>query len=247
MSQRLVFSLLIMVQLTSIIGCSRSVKWLDQRDRSGVLVQRAIARKDEGDIDSAIKLYAEALDDNQRLARAHLDIALLLHHHTEDYVRAIYHYERYLELCPQTEKRDMIENRIRIAKQSFVASVIPGDRKVAPEARITTEDEQKADEVTALKKENAALKSRLKQLTSEVRPSNAELARLPSRVVGSGQETSSSQLRIRTYRVERGDTLASIATEICKDAGMWRKIYEANRDKLRSPDDIKVGQILVIP
>ncbi|MDA0989501.1 MAG: tetratricopeptide repeat protein, partial [Verrucomicrobia bacterium] len=96
-------------------GCSRGVAWLDQRDQDLPLMQRAAARAAEGDVESAIRLYTKALDQDPDSARAHLDMALLQHDYKKDYVGAIYHYERYLELRPDTEKRSMIEERSRLA------------------------------------------------------------------------------------------------------------------------------------
>ena len=51
----------------------------------------------------------------------------------------------------------------------------------------------------------------------------------------------------RTRVVQAGDTLSKIAQEVYGHANQYNKIFEANRDKLESPDKIKVGQELVIP
>ena len=53
----------------------------------------------------------------------------------------------------------------------------------------------------------------------------------------------------KTYRVVDEDTLYRIAEKTYGTGKglMWRKIYEANRDKLSDPSAIKPGQILVIP
>jgi len=50
-----------------------------------------------------------------------------------------------------------------------------------------------------------------------------------------------------TYTVKAGDTLSKIAKEIYGNANEYHKIFEANQDKLQSPDKIQVGQQLVIP
>ncbi|MFL6414673.1 MAG: LysM peptidoglycan-binding domain-containing protein [Bryobacteraceae bacterium] len=50
-----------------------------------------------------------------------------------------------------------------------------------------------------------------------------------------------------TYTVKAGDTLSKIAKEIYGNANEYHKIFEANQDKLQSPDKIEVGQQLVIP
>jgi len=47
--------------------------------------------------------------------------------------------------------------------------------------------------------------------------------------------------------VEAGDTLSKIAQRYYGDASLYRQIFEANRDQLKDPDLIKVGQKLRIP
>jgi len=51
----------------------------------------------------------------------------------------------------------------------------------------------------------------------------------------------------KTYTVKAGDTLSKIAKEIYGNANEYQRIFEANQDKLQSPDKIQVGQQLVIP
>ena len=51
----------------------------------------------------------------------------------------------------------------------------------------------------------------------------------------------------RKYSVQSGDTLSKIAKQFYGNANEYNKIFEANRDKLKDPDKIQVGQELVIP
>lgn len=51
----------------------------------------------------------------------------------------------------------------------------------------------------------------------------------------------------RSYTVQPGDTLSKISKELYGNANQYMKIFEANRDRLKSPDQIQVGQQLVIP
>ena len=60
----------------------------------------------------------------------------------------------------------------------------------------------------------------------------------------SGQAASGS---LQTYTVKSGDTLSKIAKQYYGDAGQYMKIFEANKDKLTNPDQIKPGQELKIP
>jgi len=51
----------------------------------------------------------------------------------------------------------------------------------------------------------------------------------------------------RTYTVAAGDNLSKIAKKMYGDANQWKKIFEANTDKLKNPDLIHPGQVLRIP
>ncbi|MGE3179785.1 MAG: LysM peptidoglycan-binding domain-containing protein [Vicinamibacterales bacterium] len=49
------------------------------------------------------------------------------------------------------------------------------------------------------------------------------------------------------HTVAAGDTLSKLAKRYLGDAGAYMKIFEANRDMLKDPNMIKVGQELKIP
>ena len=51
----------------------------------------------------------------------------------------------------------------------------------------------------------------------------------------------------QTYTVKAGDTLSKIAKQHYGNANLYMKIFEANKDLLRDPDKIQVGQVLKIP
>ncbi|KAA9346058.1 LysM peptidoglycan-binding domain-containing protein [Adhaeribacter soli] len=50
-----------------------------------------------------------------------------------------------------------------------------------------------------------------------------------------------------TYTVKSGDSLSKIAKNFYGDAMQWRKIHEANKDKISNPDMIQPGWVLKIP
>ncbi len=51
----------------------------------------------------------------------------------------------------------------------------------------------------------------------------------------------------QVYTVRSGDTLSSIAKQFYGDAAKWQKILDANKDVLKSPDSLQLGQKLKIP
>lgn len=50
-----------------------------------------------------------------------------------------------------------------------------------------------------------------------------------------------------TYKVQKGDTLITIAQKIYKDSTLWKKLYEANKAYMKNPYQLNVGQVLVLP
>jgi len=58
-------------------------------------------------------------------------------------------------------------------------------------------------------------------------------------------ETASN--KARTYTVKAGDNLSKIAKRFYGDANLWKKIADANKDKIRNQNRIIVGMVLKIP
>ncbi len=50
-----------------------------------------------------------------------------------------------------------------------------------------------------------------------------------------------------TYVVKPGDSLSKIAKELLGDAARWPEIFELNKDQIKDPNLIHVGQELRLP
>jgi nucleoid-associated protein YgaU len=59
--------------------------------------------------------------------------------------------------------------------------------------------------------------------------------------------TAAPQQEDRFYVVEKGDSLSKIAKKFYGDANAWRRIHEANRERIKDPDLIQPGWKLRIP
>jgi len=59
--------------------------------------------------------------------------------------------------------------------------------------------------------------------------------------------TASGATSSRIYTVKAGDSLSKIAKEFYGNANEYNRIFEANRDKLNDPNQIRPGQELIIP
>ena len=51
----------------------------------------------------------------------------------------------------------------------------------------------------------------------------------------------------RMYSVQPGDSLSKIAKKFYGNANDWKRIFEANRDRIKNPDLIQPGWTLKIP
>ncbi len=75
------------------------------------------------------------------------------------------------------------------------------------------------------------------ELTADIRLASQQQA-------SSGVRSSNAE---RTYTVKPGDTLSKIAEEMYANPNEYQKIFDANRDQLRDPNQIRPGQQLKIP
>ena len=53
--------------------------------------------------------------------------------------------------------------------------------------------------------------------------------------------------QLYVYVVQRGDTLSEIAGDQLGDADRWHDLHEANKALISDPDEIRPGQVLVLP
>ena len=233
-----------LVAVTAAGGCSRSAATLDAREERDPVLKRAVALKNVNNVDGAIELYNKALERKPWLARAHLELGLLYDTEKQDYIRAIYHYQRYLELRPQTEKTKLIQDLIRQARLSFAASL-----PLQPSGAV--------EEIALLKREIAALKGELQN--QQAGGAAGRAAKPAAGAAASAAQVKSApgplqppkpepaQPAVQTYVVQQGDTLSRIAGKVYKDPDKWKQIYDANRSALSSPQSVRVGQTLIIP
>ncbi|MCA1809750.1 MAG: hypothetical protein LC725_09930, partial [Lentisphaerae bacterium] len=136
-------------------GCSRDEAVRDASELRDPLLRQAHARLREGDRDGALDSMDRALLRKPELAQAHLDAALLYDEYRKDYVRAIYHYRRYLELRPDAEKRGMIEDLIHKSQMALVAT-------------LTEQGGARDQRIRQLQEENARLLNDLREMRANL-------------------------------------------------------------------------------
>ena len=63
------------------------------------------------------------------------------------------------------------------------------------------------------------------------------------------KEEIESEVKVSTkeYIIKKGDTLSKIAHEQLGNAARWKYLYELNKDRIKDPNRLKVGQKIIIP
>ncbi len=225
-------------------GCGEKTRISDEAERDHPAMKKARAQETSGDLAGARLTYDSLLEVNPSLARAHLGLAFLLDQKAE-FPEALYHFKRYLALRPNTEKRGMIEAHIREAQLAYVSTVFTNQSAILK--RMGT-----------VETENSALKIRVANLEGQTTHLRAALASLRAKYAAEGEQASREldksgipvpELRPagKLVRIEKGDNLRKIAARIYGSQSRWREIFEANRNVLKTPEDVKVGQTLWVP
>ena len=223
-------------------GCDKNAKSVDEKEERNPLVKTGQSYIEIKDWDKAEAAFKQAVENNPTMARPHLELAMIYQQYKINYIHAIYHYDRYLELRPESEKASFInEQKMKVARA--LANTLINN---SPEVK------QVVDELKRLQQENATLKRQIAgtgTTAAPVQPKPAT-ATAPAAQPKTATQTvpkSATPATHQIYTVAAGDTLSKVATKFYNDSAKWDVIYEANKDRMKSASDLRVGQTLVVP
>src|SRR5436853_235596 len=77
------------------------------------------------DYHGAIDEFEKALEVNPHNGKAHFQLGWLYEEKEPDPATAIYHYERFLKLRPNSENAEVVRQRITNCKQDLAKTVLP--------------------------------------------------------------------------------------------------------------------------
>ena len=214
------------------------------------------ARENTLDFKGAIEAFEKALEANPQNASAHFELGLR-YEHEADYSAAIYHFERYLKLRPESDRSQLVKDRITQNKMELSKTTVFGPLT----QNLTREFDKLAEENKQLRAENERLRANQASQSSQ-NPGSASLAgqaglSVPRQPSGSPADTrqtgtpitrggvaSGSEPRtvLRSHAVKAGDTPTSIA----KKYGVKLEALMAANPTL-DPKRMRVGQPVKIP
>lgn len=220
--------------------------------------------KNQGRIEEALDAFQRVIDVRRVAPESHLEAGYIYLRTLKDPVRAIYHFDRYLQHKPQSPQATQVRQLIETAQKEF-ARQLPAQPYEGKLDRIDM-----MDLVKTLKVENDSLKRELIAATARVEQLERVLGQArratqgPAQVesterVDFNQPPTASQNQLqrteapnpetapRTYTVKSGDTLSAISRRVYGTPSRWIDIYQANRDRLSSESALRVGQEIRIP
>ena len=158
----------------------------------------------------------------------------------KDPVAAIYHFRRFLLLQPNAREAKMVEQLIVTAEREIIRK-LPGE----PYGNYLESIDLK-DENDRLRTEIADLKARLGSPLGPAVPIPNAISQANAPLSESAKPAQKSPVP-SSYIVQPGDSLYGISKKIYGDASHIDSIYAANRDTLKSKNNLKVGQTLRLP
>ncbi len=247
----------------------------ERRAASDRLFRDARDAQLEGDAARARELYGQLVAEDPFNGLARLQLGILLQDSLNDPIEAMHEFDAYLRLEPKSEKREMVEDRRRIAKDQAVRLYGKGGDAGAP-VDIGAEAKKA---VAAIQAKLAAAQAALETAEAEREDYRRQAAQLQRQVTslqkmldafqGGGSSSAPthdlSEVFLdeplpggddaapvvgagpRTYRVKRGDTLWKIAQRAYGDASRNVEIRNANPGKIGPNDQLAEGTVLVLP
>jgi LysM repeat protein len=207
------------------------------------------------DYPGAIESFERALEVNPRSGAAHFELGFLYGDKVKDQAIAIYHYQRFLRLRPESPLADNIRQRIHVCKQILASEVSLGPVS----QQIQQDIEKLAAENTRLKQRTAELEEILTRATNAtlaaVAPRPAAATSAPgtpprnepaplalNSTVTPRSEPKAAPAPARSYTVKAGDNPTSIAQRF----GISVAALKAANPGL-SERNLQIGKSLTIP
>lgn len=238
---------LILAVLLGTVSC-RPQRTVVMDDDHNPFIASGLRYRAAMEYEAAIDAFERALEKNSNSVRAHYELGLLYEKQKQEYVTAIYHYNRVLKLRPQGYPSENVRLLIAGCRQELVKA-----EALAPVTQAMQQD------LDRLREENASLRDELNQLNARLASLKQTAADPVPTMLETSRTASGSNLsppdepppaisspltasRTRTHAVRTGETFYSIARLYNVDV---KKLIAANPGV--APSSMPAGHILRIP
>ena len=258
------FAAAVAVYILSAGGCDFASDENIVKEANEPHYRRGMEELRRGNHQEAFSAFSKVVEKRKDAPESHLELGRLYLSDMKDPISAIYHFRKFLELCPNSSASMQVRQLIDTAKKRFAASL--------PESPFENnmrrmELEEMLDKV---QKENLELKQKLADAADKLdalsrvsvaAPRIAPQASSSSAAGAKPQQPAaqhSQQAQAKkgvsvardippSYVVQPGDSLTSISRRFYGTSNRWKDILKANRDRLVSPESLRAGQTLRLP
>ena len=198
----------------------------------------------QGETRKALECYLKVIDKRKEAAESHLE-AGRMYLELQDPLPAIYHFNQFIRMKPASDQASMVRGMVRTAEKQFMQQ-LPG-RPMEPDAVGSVDA---TTQLRRLQAENDKLKREITELSRNQRPAETKTVAGPAAVnaIPDPSVAPTKSGRFRPYTIAKGDTLSTISRKLFKDGDHVQAIFNANRDKMSSPNMLpKIGTVILIP
>jgi tetratricopeptide (TPR) repeat protein len=207
---RVCASLAAAVALCGCLPASQSP--MDEQKEMHFLTGKARVR--EQDNEGAIEAFERALEVNPGNASAHFELGIL-YEKVNDYAAAIYHFERFLKLRPDSGHAAVLRDRISTDKVelSKTAAFAPVTKQLQEEFyKLAEEDRQVRAEAEKWRAEAERWRAYYNSRSQAPVAGSTTEPPQPARVLTGAPDAAAPGPAARSHTVKSGDTLTSIAS-----------------------------------
>jgi tetratricopeptide (TPR) repeat protein len=228
------FPVLLLAGAISLAGCEPLFMNKARQD-----LKLADAKLAERDYTAAVLLYEASLEASPRTAEIHYKLGLIYDDSLGRPLSAMHHFQRYLDLDPKgahakDAARFLKDDELKLSASLGHGATVPQEAAVR------------------LKNENLELRKKVETLQNEVQAAARDRAAL-LKSIGGREALQAAQMQkplvpgVRTYTVQSGDTLASIARKHYGGTGRWKEIQDANFSGVEGTVRLQPGMVLMVP
>ena len=269
-------TLWILVGLLLLSACDtpRKVNYVEVESKYYLAAKQKLR---EGDYEQALQNFLKVIERYPESPESHLEAGVIYLQQESEPIMAIYHFNEYLRLKPDSREAPFVEELILSGKKQFAES-LPGNpfrnavsrmELLETIAALKKQMETINTENISLKNQNAELKAQLSNTRDTMRGIFSSSASETATTDASPGAVKSQPLLLdqaerqqvqavipaptggnripETYQVKPGDSLYAISKNFYGDADHIQAIFQANRNILQSVDDLRPGQVLVLP
>jgi tetratricopeptide (TPR) repeat protein len=265
---------LLMLLLLLAAGCDRAGRLTLSAETDEPQYRRGQQLLKQGRNQDALGAFLQVIEKRGDDApESHLEVGLLYQQYFKDPITAIYHFNKYIELQPNSRQADLVRQRKDAAMREFARS-LPAQPLESQAARL-----ELMSRIDELQKENLQLKDEIATLhqsgvgstgsrgtatpaattspptamrpllfnPTTTGPAGAAARPAPAVRPSAAPAANSPSNSGRRHVVIQGDTLYKIAQRYYGSGSKWPEILEANRDVLKNENAVRPGMELRIP